>query len=241
MSKPKAAGVTTSRLLFKLEEALNISFNNQQLLALALTHSSYANENTLPQSNERLEFLGDSILNMVVSYTLYLNFPQASEGELAKYKSFLVSEESLLQSAVNLKLADYLLLGRGEKITGGDSRPSILADAMEAIIAAIYLDKGFGEAESFILTQLAAQFTAVKTNTYERNYKSLLQEFCQKKYKDLPLYRLVDSSGPEHKKIYTIELLINNKVIAAGSGGNKKMAEQQAAAKAYEQLVGAYG
>jgi ribonuclease-3 len=225
------------RLLSQLEAHISICFNSVNLLNQAFTHRSYANEHSLiAVNNERLEFLGDSILGMVICDYLYATFPQKNEGELARLKSFLVCEESLVISAHNLKLADYLLIGKGEERTGGRSRKAILADAMEALFAAVYLDKGYDTAAAFILRQLAPQLEQVNNGSYDQDYKTLLQEACQKKYKEPPLYKVVKCYGPEHERIYTVEVVIQEQTEGIAEGRNKKEAERAAAKIAYAKL-----
>ncbi len=219
-----------------LETAIGYSFKNITLLQNALTHSSYANEqwhNSL-KSNERLEFLGDSVLGMVVAEHLYKNFPDRPEGELTRMRADMVCETSLAQIAYKITLGNYLLLGHGEEQSGGRNRPPILADAVESVIAACFLDGGMAAAEGFIrkfvLTNTPAQ---TMKNT---DYKTALQELVQQKKNQQITYRLVEESGPDHNKEFVVELDLNGETVGRGIGSSKKRAEQDAARVALEKL-----
>ena len=219
-----------------LETALGYRFRNVTLLQNALTHSSYANErwhNSL-RSNERLEFLGDSILGMVVADHLYRNFPDRPEGELTRMRADMVCETSLAAVANKLGLGTHLLLGHGEEQGGGRTRPSILADAVESVIAAAYLDGGFEPAANII-----RQFILVDvpvTRLHNRDYKTALQELVQQKKNQVLSYALVGESGPDHDKSFRVEVSLNGKVVGTGNGSSKKRAEQDAARAAVENL-----
>ncbi len=220
----------------ELEKRLGYSFQNRQLLEDALRHSSYANEsrNRSATSNERLEFLGDAVLGMVVADHLYRKYPNQPEGELTRIRAALVCEDNLVLVARELSLGDYLKLGRGEENAGGRHRPSIQADAVEAVIAAVYLDGGIAAARNiirkFILNRNQGQLPAT------RDYKTTLQEFVQQKEGQDLNYRLVKESGPDHDKRFTIEVSLNGQVLGRGEGRSKKEAEQMAAKEALEQL-----
>ena len=219
-----------------LEAAIGYRFQNITLLQNALTHSSYANErwhNSL-LSNERLEFLGDSILGMVVAAYLYRNFPDRPEGELTRMRADMVCETSLAQIAVRLDLGKHLLLGHGEERFGGRSRPSILADAVESVIAASFLDGGMAAAESFINRFVLCDVPVSKL--HNTDYKTALQELIQRKKNQVLAYHLVGESGPDHDKTFIAQVLLNDEVIGEGSGSSKKRAEQEAARVALEQL-----
>lgn len=219
-----------------LEAAIGYRFRNITLLQNALTHSSYANErwhNSL-LSNERLEFLGDSILGMVVAEYLYRNFPDRPEGELTRMRADMVCETSLAQIAVRLDLGKHLLLGHGEERFGGRTRPSILADAVESVIAASFLDGGMAAAESFINRFVLCDVPVSKL--HNTDYKTSLQELVQQKKNQVLAYRLVGESGPDHDKTFIAQVLLNDEVIGEGSGSSKKRAEQDAARVALEDL-----
>ena len=219
-----------------LEAAIGYRFQNITLLQNALAHSSYANErwhNSL-LSNERLEFLGDSILGMVVAAYLYRNFPARPEGELTRMRADMVCETSLAQIAVRLDLGKHLLLGHGEERFGGRTRPSILADAVESVIAACFLDGGMSAAESFINRFVLCDVPVSKL--HNTDYKTALQELIQQKKNQVLCYRLVGESGPDHDKTFTAQVLLNDAVIGEGSGSSKKRAEQDAARAALEKI-----
>ena len=219
-----------------LEAAIGYRFQNITLLQNALTHSSYANErwhNSL-LSNERLEFLGDSILGMVVAEYLYRNFPDRPEGELTRMRADMVCETSLAQIALRVDLGKHLLLGHGEERFGGRTRPSILADAVESVIAATFLDGGMAAVESFISRFVLCDVPVSKM--HNTDYKTVLQELIQQKKNQVLLYRLVGESGPDHDKTFTAQVLLNDEVIGEGVGSSKKRAEQDAARVALENL-----
>jgi ribonuclease III len=185
-----------------------------------------------------LEFLGDSILGLVVSEYLFRILPDKTEGDLAKIKSFVVSEDSLALIAKEIKIDNFILIGKGEEYSGGRSKKALLADAMEAIIGAYYLDSGFKAAEKFILRYLVPEINKVLENKHKKDYKTLLQEYSQKKYKTYPRYVLVQKTGPDHNKTFWMEVKINELSFGPGQGKNKKEAEQNAACIAYKQLKG---
>ena len=219
-----------------LETAIGYRFKNISLLQNALTHSSYANErwHDSLKSNERLEFLGDSILGMVVAEYLYRNFPDRPEGELTRMRADMVCETSLAVVANKLDLGSHLLLGHGEEQGGGRTRPSILADAVESVIAAAFLDGGFEAAERII-----KQFILVEvpvTRLHNRDYKTALQELVQQKKNQVLSYALVGESGPDHDKSFQVEVSLNGTVVGSGNGRSKKRAEQDAARVAIEHL-----
>lgn len=218
---------------------IGYQFNNQALLKNALTHSSYANENREKgvKSNERLEFLGDSVLGMISAEYIYSGFKDLSEGEMTKLRAVIVCEQSLFEYATELGLGDLILLGKGESIGGGKNRPSLLADAMEALIAAVYLDGGLEQARSFTLPFLKGKAEGTLKSRVASDYKTALQEIVQKNHEETLSYRLKEESGPDHDKRFVIEVLINSNVISTGEGKSKKQAEQ-AAAKAALELMG---
>ena len=220
------------------EKSLGVSFQNKSLLKQAFTHSSYINENpsfALP-SNERLEFLGDSVLNFIIAEKLYKEFPKLPEGKLTAIGSFLVCRDALAEAACSIKLGDYLLLGRGEEASGGRTKPSNLANAMEAVIGAIYLDQGWLEARKFVVDRLKPRLDKIKNGNMTPNYKTLLQEFIQREKKLTPVYQLIESKGPDHEKQFIVEVMVEGEILGKGKGKNKKSAEMEAANSAWEKL-----
>lgn len=219
-----------------LEEKLGYTFQNHGLLENALTHSSCANESRGKlQSNERLEFLGDSILGMIVADHLYRHHPDLPEGELTRTRAALVCEESLVEVAQELNLGAYLRLGKGEEAGGGRSRPSIRADAVEAVLAAVYLDGGIGSVRKIIQKYILSREVAGLTKP--RDYKTALQELVQRESGQILGYRLTGEEGPDHNKRFFIEVDLNGAAIGSGSGRSKKEAEQMAAKSAIEVLT----
>ena len=219
-----------------LEQAIGYRFQNITLLQNALTHSSYANErwhNSL-LSNERLEFLGDSILGMVVAEHLYKQFPDRPEGELTKMRADMVCETSLAAIAEKIGLGQHLLLGHGEDRLGGRNRASILADAVESVIAASFLDGGMAAAEGFI-RQFVLTNVPVK-RMQNTDYKTALQELVQQKKNQVLTYVLTGESGPDHDKVFSVDVLLNDQCVGSGTGSSKKRAEQAAAQSALEAL-----
>ena len=218
-----------------LEEKLGYTFQNRALLENALTHSSCANESRGKlQSNERLEFLGDSILGMVVADHLYRNHPDLPEGVLTRTRAALVCEDSLVVVAEELGLGEYLRLGKGEEVGGGRNRPSIRADAVEAVLAAVYLDGGIGSARKIIQKFILSREVAGLTKP--RDYKTALQELVQRESGRVLAYRLTGSEGPDHNKRFFVEVTLDGKGVGQGSGRSKKEAEQMAAKAAIELL-----
>ncbi len=223
-------------MLNELEMALGYTFRSRKLLENALTHSSYANEkwkNGLA-SNERLEFLGDSILGFVVAEALYRRFPDHPEGDLTRMRADLVCENSLAQVAARLHLGKFLLLGHGEEQGGGRSRSSINADAVESLIAAAYLDGGFQAARGIVERLILAD--APKGRPRNADFKTALQELVQRKKNQALSYTLLEESGPDHDKTFRVEVLLNGQVVGIGSGTSKKRAEQAAAEQAIDRL-----
>lgn len=222
-----------------LQRAIGISFKDVSLLQQAFVHSSYLNEN--PDfhctDNERLEFVGDAVLSMVVAEILYYEFPNFGEGELTELRVSLIRQETLAQLASSLRLGDYLILGRGEELTGGRHRTSNLANVFEALVGAIFIDQGFTAARDFILAQIGKQIEKAKAEGVGKNYKALLQEFTQAKYKQLPTYHVVRISGPEHDRDFMVEVRLGDRVLGTGSGKSKRAAEFEAARSAWEKLT----
>ena len=223
-------------MLTKLEQGLGYTFRNKALLENALTHSSYANENRerhLPD-NERLEFLGDSILGFVVAEYLYRNFPDKPEGELTRIRADLVCERNLAEAAATIELGSYLLLGHGEEQGGGRKRDSIVSDAMESVIAASFMDGGFAAAKEIIDRLILSNIPKGRPRNFD--YKTAFQELVQRKKDQQIHYELTGESGPDHDKHFEVEVLLNGKAVGHGVGSSKKRAEQAAAEAAIEAL-----
>jgi ribonuclease-3 len=225
------------------QKDLGIFFHQESLLEQAFVHLSYLNENPdfARPSNERLEFLGDSILNFIVTEKLYEEFPELPEGELTEIRASLVCRDTLAELASSLKLGDWLLLGRGEEANGGRARASNLANAMEALIGALYLDQGLAKARRFILRQLKPELEKIKAGKTTPNYKALVQELIQGQKRPTPVYRLVEAAGPDHSKQFTAEILVEGEALGRGTGKSKKAAESQAAKAAWKKLRCSYG
>lgn len=218
-----------------LEKYLNYKFKNINLLKNALTHSSYANEvrNGIT-SNERLEFLGDSVLSIIVSDHIYKRFPDIPEGELTKMRAALVCEKALCGFSRELHIGEYLMLGKGEEKGGGRERDSILADAFEAVLAAIYLDGGMEPAKKHVMNFVLRELEHKTEEETFKDYKTVLQEIIQRNPEESVNYVLTDEKGPDHDKTFTVEVRLNSNVIGTGSGKSKKSAEQMAAKQALE-------
>ncbi len=225
------------------QKNLGISFRQESLLEQAFVHLSYLNENPDfgQSSNERLEFLGDAVLNFVVTEKLYKEFPKLPEGELTELRASLVCRDTLAALASSLKLGDWLLLGRGEEASGGRAKESNLANAMEALIGSLYLDQGLAKARKFILRQLKPELGKAKAGKTTPNYKALVQELIQGQKKPTPVYRLVEATGPDHSKQFTAEILVEGEALGKGKGRSKKVAESQAARAAWEKLRCSHG
>jgi ribonuclease-3 len=222
-----------------LQRRLGIVFKDESLLQQALVHSSYINENpSFPiTDNERLEFLGDALLSFIVADELYLKFPNFGEGELTEIRASLIRQETLAEIAAELKLGDHLLLGRGEEITGGRRKQTNLADAFESLIGAIYLDRGSNMVRNFVLDKFSDKLEEARVTGIGRNYKALLQELTQAKYKKLPAYRIAESSGPDHDKRFVVEVTLGSRLLGSGSGKTKRAAEIEAARSAWEKMA----
>jgi len=214
----------------EFERKIGYTFKNKGILYEALSHSSFANE-TKKNSNERLEFLGDSVLSIVVSNYLFEHYQHLPEGHLTKVRSSLVCENSLYEFAKTIDLGDYIMLGKGEENTGGRKRPSILADAFEAVIAAVYLDGGIENASKYVLSFIPKDLS-LKKAVSNNDYKTILQEVIQKNPEEKIEYFLKDAVGPDHDKTFTIQVKLNSNVIGEGVGHSKKQAEQAAAKEA---------
>lgn len=226
------------KILEQFQKKFSIRFSDPSLVITALKHRSYLNLSNEPrtQSNERLEFLGDAVLDLVVTEFLYSAFPNRTEGQLSKMKSILVSKPVLADAATRISLGSLLLMNKGEEKTGGRSRHSILADALEAVIGAIFLDAGFEEARRWIMSHVVKDHKRIIHKGVYRNYKSILLEYAQAAGGPLPDYRVVKEIGPDHAKEFVIEVSIGEELLGVGSGNSKKVAEQEAAREAVKKL-----
>ena len=224
--------------LAALQQTLGVSFKDISLLEQALVHSSYINENPgfALTSNERLEFLGDAVLGLIVAEKLYQDFPQLTEGEMTKLRAALVRRDTLAQMSRAIRLGDHLYLGKGEEAGGGRHKPLNLAGAMEAVIGAIFLDQGSSTAGDFILRLLEVELEKVVSQGVAVDYKSELQELIQAREQKTPSYHVVEVTGPDHDKRFTVEVRLGEAVLGRGSGKSKKAAETEAARSALEQL-----
>ena len=218
-----------------LEKSIGYTFKNKELLKNALTHTSYAFEKHT-QSNEKLEFLGDSILEFISSKYLYENFPKLKEGEMTKVRADIVCEKSLYEIAKKHNFSDFLYLGKSELACNKEVRPAIMADSVEALIAAIYFDSSLEEAEKFIITNLKDAAKIASENVGQKDYKTVLQEILQKNGEVKIEYNIIKEQGPDHDKLFTAEVKYNNIYLATGEGRTKKAAEMEAASKAIEEL-----
>ncbi len=227
------------RQINKLQSILKIKFRNKSLLNRALTHRSHLNEaGPGARDNERLEYLGDSVLALVVNEYLFKRFEKYPEGDLAKIKSAVVSEATLFKVARELNLGSFLLMGRGEDLSGGRARPSILANTLEAVIGALYLDSGLKDCKKLVLSLLKGDIERIDSMESYRDPKTTLQEYVQKKYRERPLYEIIEESGPDHQKRFTVRLVVAGKSVAEGTGASKRGAEMEAARKALEMIYG---
>jgi ribonuclease-3 len=214
-----------------IQSRINVKFKDKNLLDRSLIHRSYVNESSIKKvkDNERLEYLGDSVLGLVVNEYLFTRFEDYPEGDLAKIKSAVVSEPTLAKVAREINLGSFLLMGKGEELNGGRDRSSILANSFEALIGAVYLDRGLKDCKKFILTLLKKDIERIDSMAYLRDPKTNLQEYVQKKYKERPVYEIVEEKGPDHKKEFVVRLIINGKEAAVGTGSSKRRAEMTAA------------
>lgn len=221
--------------LHLLEQSIGYTFKDINLLKNALTHTSYAYENKV-KSNEKLEFLGDSILEFISSKYIYNNYPKLKEGEMTKVRATVVCEDSLYKIADKHNFSDFLYLGKSEMMHKGNRKATIMADSVEAIIAAIYFDSGLEEAEKFIIENLKDEVKIASQNVGMKDHKTVLQEKLQIHGNVNIEYRIINQQGPDHDKTFTAEVSLNGKVLATGTGKTKKQAEMEAANKALQQL-----
>ena len=230
MTRPKTAA--------ELADLLGVNFENAELLQQALHHRSYLNEAELSvESNERMEFLGDAVLGIIVSDKLYRDYPTLSEGHLSQLRALLVRWDALAAAAERISLGEYLVLGRGEELSGGRKRPSNLAGAFEALIGAAFLDGGMARAKKLVLKLLKPDFEEIAARGVTADSKSELQHVSQTKWHEIPQYRLISSEGPDHAKLFTVEVVVGEQVMGQGQGRNKKQAELNAARQALETLA----
>jgi ribonuclease-3 len=223
----------------ELEKIIKYSFKDKKQLIIALSHSSYVNEKRIDklECNERLEFLGDSILNSIISETLFKKFSSFSEGDMTRIRANIVCENSLLESANKINLGKYLLLGRGEEITGGRNRVSILADGFEALIGAVYIDGGYEPSKKFVLDMMKEIIDQYIKGNIKLDYKTELQEIVQKRCESKVVYEVVDEKGPDHDKIFISQVKIEERIVGKGQGKTKKEAEQNAARIAIKKIT----
>lgn len=223
--------------LADIQQRIAYQFSNAELLEIALTHKSYANENKVTYHNERMEFLGDAVLNLVVSEYLMKTCPDSTEGDLSRLRAAVVSEPALAAIAREIGLGSYILLGRGEEQTGGRDKGSLLANCLEALIASIYLDTGKEPADAFVIRFFENIIKKTCTSRGTLDHKTELQELCQERLKQLPEYKVVSESGPDHQKQFEVEVWIKGQVSGRGIGRSKKEAEQRAAKEAIARLT----
>lgn len=224
--------------LDKLQSALGFTFDNPDILEQALIHTSCTNENLsrLSGDNQTMEFLGDAVLNMIVAEALYRGFPTLPEGKLTEIRISLIRQEKLAEKAAQIKLGDYLQLGKGEEASGGRGKRNNLADAFEALTAAIFLDRGLDVTRRFITSIFSRELEEIKSGQVSFNYKAMLQEFTQAEFKTLPEYEIIESTGPDHDKVFIVSVAVGDVVLAVGSGKTRKTAESEAARTAYLKL-----
>jgi ribonuclease-3 len=224
--------------IVELQKILGVSFGRTSLLEQALVHSSYINEN--PASplghNERLEFLGDAVLDFIVADRLYQAFPDLSEGQMTKSRAALVQRDTLAHIAREIRLGDFLYMGKGEESSGGRNKTPNLAGALEALIAAVYLDRGIAATAEIVTRLLAGEWEKLTSHQVGIDYKSKLQELAQSRYQSAPVYRLISETGPDHNKVFTVEVIVNKETLGTGKGKSKKNAETEAARLALESL-----
>ena len=220
--------------LQKIARKLKMKKESLGLLQQALTHKSYLSETSGLESNERLEFLGDSVLGLIVAEHLFSKFAEKQEGELAKAKAVAVSQPILAEAAKKCGIGPALLLSTGEESSGGRTRPSIISDAFEAVVAAVYLTQGIEAAKQFVLSALGPILEDIEREEHHRNYKSLLQELTQSLYKRAPKYAVIEDSGADHDKTFVVEASLDGKALGRGMGKSKKQAEQAAALEALQ-------
>jgi ribonuclease-3 len=224
--------------LNELQSSLGFTFNDPAILSQAFIHSSYTNENPgLPGGdNQTMEFLGDAVLNMVVAEMLYRGFPTLPEGKLTEIRISMIRQEKLAEKAADINLGDYLLLGKGEEASGGRLKRNNLADTFEALTAAIFLDRGLDITQKFIMSAFHNELEAIKSGKLTSNFKAMLQELTQAEFKTLPEYEIIESTGPDHDRVFIVSVSLGDVVLAVGSGKTRKTAESAAARVACSKL-----
>lgn len=228
----------TEKIIFSLEDILGYRFADRELLLVALTHRSRANEvKEGLGDNQRLEFFGDSILGFLVAEELFRRFPAAREGELTKLRAAIVDEAALAKVAQSITLGDFLLLGKGEERTGGREKSSLLADGVEALIAAVYLDGGIDQVRRLFSRLFNSVLEAAREGVFQRDFKTELQELVQARFASAPCYEELSSEGPDHDRLYSFQVLVDGRICGNGSGGSKKSAQQAAAREALKALL----
>jgi ribonuclease-3 len=230
--------IQQARPASELAALLGVAFKSAANLEAALYHRSYLNEAPEDvESNERLEFLGDAVLGLIVSERLYRDYPQMTEGQLSQVRAILVRWDALARAAERIKLGEFLVLGKGEELSGGRERPSNLAGAFEALIGAAYLDQGFRFAQKLVLNLLKPDLDEIAAQGFSADSKSELQHVAQTRWHQIPSYSLISSEGPDHAKLFTVEVSVGDNVMGRGQGRNKKQAELNAARQALETLA----
>ena len=224
--------------LDELQATLGVAFDDPAILGQAFIHTSYTYENLKRQTgdNQTMEFLGDAVLNMIVAEALYRGLPTLPEGKLTEIRISLIRQEKLAEKAAEIKLGDYLLLGKGEEASGGRGKRNNLADTFEALTAAIFLDRGLDVTRQFIISVFHKELEAIKSGQIMPNFKAMQQEFTQAEFKTLPEYEIIESSGPDHDKVFIVSVSLGDVVLAVGSGKTRKTAEAEAARTAYLKL-----
>jgi ribonuclease-3 len=222
-----------------LEKAIGYEFKQKVLLDRALVHRSYLNENNSDQSvrnNERLEFLGDAVLELIVTEYLFDNYPSRPEGELTSFRAAVVRTESLAETAMQLQLGDFIKMSKGEEATGGRTRPYILANTFEALLGALYLDSNFKVCREFVTKKLLPKLEKIIELRLDIDPKSKLQEITQERYKFTPIYEVIKQEGPDHERVFTVQVIVNDNVFGTGAGKSKQEAEQRAAEHALDDI-----
>lgn len=220
-----------------IEKNIGVEFTNKNLLEIAVTHRSFLNENrSVPEHNERLEFLGDAVLELIVSDFLYRKYPDRAEGELTSFRSALVRTDSLAQTSRSLGLGDHLRLSRGEEESGGKDKDYLLANTFEAVLGAIYIDKGYEVCNKFVERVLLPNIEDIVKNRLDIDNKTRIQELAQSVYKSTPIYEVINEVGPDHDKTFTVVVKIDNRVFGEGTGSSKQRAEEQAAKVGIENI-----
>lgn len=234
----RQASVSVARPALELAESLGITFKDRSKLEQALYHRSYLNEAPEDvESNERLEFLGDAILGLVISERLFKDYPDLSEGKLSQIRAILVRWDALANAAERIQLGEFLVLGKGEEMSGGRKRPSNLAGALEALIGAAYMDGGLRVAQKLVLKLLKPDLDEIAAQGFSADSKSELQHLAQTRWRHIPQYSLISSEGPDHAKLFTVEVAVGDQIMGRGQGRNKKQAELNAARQALETLA----